>query len=207
MTPEGVFGPMPVGGAMIGGDAAPQTPPSFPILATPIVAMTPAPMIPDILQATMTTAPMTPDIPQATMTPAPTTPDIYQATMTSAPTTPVSYPFRWKSQGHRINGTIPFTRAKGEDTRLQMSKGIGKGRLPAYEQEYLLPKPPSVPPLPELGVHLPMPPPPPEEYAGVPTTPPMPRPAGVESPPPPPSPDAMSEASDSAVLVRGFFVA
>ena len=33
VTPEGVFGPMPVGGAMIGGDAAVQTPPSFPILA------------------------------------------------------------------------------------------------------------------------------------------------------------------------------
>ena len=32
VTPEGVFGPMPVGG----GDAAPHTPPSFPILATPI---------------------------------------------------------------------------------------------------------------------------------------------------------------------------
>ena len=69
---------------------------------------------------------------------------------------------------------------------------------------YPLPKPPSVPPLPQLGVNLPMPPPPPEEYTGVPTTPPMPRPAGVESPPPPPSPDAMSEASDSAVLERGF---
>ena len=47
--------------------------------------------------------------------------------------------------------------------RLQMSKGI-KGRLPAYEREYPLPKPPSVPP----------------------------------------SPDALSEASDSAVLERGF---
>ena len=70
-----------------------QTPPSFPILATRIAAMTPAPMTPDIPQATMTTAPMTPDIPQATMTPAPTTPDIHQATITSAPTTPVSYPF------------------------------------------------------------------------------------------------------------------
>ena len=57
---------------------------------------------------------MTPDIPQATMTPAPKTPDIHQATMTSAPTTLVSYPFRWKSQGHRINGTIPFTKAKGK---------------------------------------------------------------------------------------------
>ena len=45
----------------------------------------------------------------------------------------------------------------------------------------------SVPPLPQL------PPPPPEEYTGVPTTPPMPRPAGVESPPPPP-PDAMSRS-------------
>ena len=33
VTPEGVFGPMPVGGAIIGGDVAPQTPPSFPILA------------------------------------------------------------------------------------------------------------------------------------------------------------------------------
>ena len=84
-----------------------QTPPSFPILATPIAAMTPAPMTPHIFQATMTTAPMTPDIPQATMTTAPmtphipqatitpaaTTPDIHQTTMTSAPTTPVSYPF------------------------------------------------------------------------------------------------------------------
>ena len=57
VTPEGVFGPMPVGGAMIGGDAAPQTPPSFPILATPIAALTPAPMTPDIPQATMTPAP------------------------------------------------------------------------------------------------------------------------------------------------------
>ena len=36
VTPEGVFGPMVVGGAMIGGDAAPQMPPSFPILATPM---------------------------------------------------------------------------------------------------------------------------------------------------------------------------
>ena len=60
MTPEGVFGPMPVGGAIIGGDVAPQTPPSFPILATPIAAMTPAPMTPDISQATMTPAPITP---------------------------------------------------------------------------------------------------------------------------------------------------
>ena len=76
-------------------------------------------------------------------------------------------------------------RIRGEDMRLQMSKGIGKGRLPAYEREYPLPKPPSVPPLPQLGVNLPMPP-------------------GVESPPPLPSPDAMSEASDSAVLERGF---
>ena len=56
----------------------------------------------------------------------------------------------------------------------------------------------------QMEENLPMPPPPPEEYAGVPTTPPMPRLAGVESPPPPPSPDAMSEASDSAVLERGF---
>ena len=64
---------------MIGGDAAPQTFASFPILATSIAALTPAPM--------------TSDIPQATMTPAPTTLDIHQATMTSAPTTPVSYPF------------------------------------------------------------------------------------------------------------------
>ena len=55
VTPEGVFGPMLVGGAMIGGDAAPQTPPSFPILATPIAAMTP----------------MTPDIPHAAISPAP----------------------------------------------------------------------------------------------------------------------------------------
>ena len=60
------------------------------------------------------------------------------------------------------------------------------------------------PSIPQLGVNLPMPPPPLEEYAAVPTTPPMPRPTGVESPPPPPSPDAMSEASDSAVLERGF---
>ena len=82
---------------------------------------------------------------------------------------------------------------KGEDMRRAVSKG--KGRLPAYEREY---------PLPELGVNLPMPPPPPEEYAAVPTTPPTPRRTGVESPPPPPSPDAMSEASDSAVLERGF---
>ena len=190
VTPEGVFGPMPVGGAMIGGDAAPQTVSSFPILATPIAAMTPAPM--------------TPDIPQATMTPAPTTPDIHQATMTSAPTTPVSYPFQMEESRPPHQWNYPIYEGKGEDMLLQMSKGIGEGRLPAYEREYPLPKPPSVPPLPQLGVNLPMPPPPPEEYTGVPTTPPMPRPAGVESPPPPPSPDAMSEASDSAVLERGF---
>ena len=145
VSPEGVFGPMPVGGAIIGGDVAPQTPPSFPILATPIAAIRP--------------------------------------------------PIQWN---------YPIYEGKGEDMLLQMSKGIGKGRLPAYEREYPLPKPPSVPPLPQLRVNLPMPPPPPEEYTGVPTTPPMPRPAGIESPPPPPSPDAMSEASDSAVLERGF---
>ena len=132
------------------------------------------------------------DIPQATMTPAPTTPDIHQATVTSAPTTPVSYPFKMEESRPPHPWNYPIYEGKGEDMRLQMSKGIGKGRLP------------SVPPLPQLGVNLPMPPPPPEEYAGVPTTPPMPRPAGVESPPPPPSPDATSEASDSAVLERGF---
>ena len=103
-----------------------------------------------------------------------------------------------------LQWNYPIYEGKGEDTLLQMSKGIGKGRLPAYEREYPLPQLPSIPPLPQLGVNLPMPPPPPEEYTGVPTTPPMPRPAGVESPPPPPSPDAMSEASDSAVLERGF---
>ena len=137
---------------------APQTPPSFPILATPIAAMTPAPM--------------TPDIPQATMIPAPITPDIHQKEESRPP----------------IQWNYPIYEGKGEDMLLQMSKGIGKGRLPAYEREYPLPKPP----------------PPPEEYTGVPTTPPMPRPAGVESPPPPPSPDAMSEVSDSAVLERVF---
>ena len=98
--------------------------------------MTPAPMTPDIPQATMTPAPTTPDIHQATMTPAPTTPDIHRATMTSAPTTPVSYPFQ-----------IPIYEGKGEDMRLQMSKGIGKDRFPAYEREYPLPKLPSIPPL------------------------------------------------------------
>ena len=60
----------------------------------PQATMTPAPMAPHISRATMTPASMTPDISQATMTPAPTTPDIHQATMTSAPTTPVSYPFQ-----------------------------------------------------------------------------------------------------------------
>ena len=179
---------------MIGGDAVPQTPPSFPILATPIAAMTPAPMTPDIPHVAMTPAPVTP--------PAPTTPDIHQVTMTSAPTTPVSYPFQIKESRPPHQWNYPIYEGKGEDMRLGMSKG--KGRLPAYEREYPLPKPPSVPPLPQLGVNLPMPPPPPEEYAAVPTTPPMPRPTGVESPPPPPSPDAMSEASDSAVLERGF---
>ena len=152
----------------------------------------------------MTPAPMTPDIPQATMTPAPTTPDIHQATMTSAPTTPVSYPFQMEESRPPHQWNYPIYEGKGEDMLLQMSKGIGKGRLPAYEREYPLPKPPSVPPLPQLGVNLTMRRPPPEEYTGMPTTPPMPRPAGVESPPPPPSPDAMSEASDSAVLERGF---
>ena len=94
VTPEGVFGPMPVGGAMIGGDAAPQTPSSFPILATPIAALTPAPM--------------TPDIPQTTMTPAPTTPDIHQATMTSAPTTPVSYPFQMEESSPPLQWNYPI---------------------------------------------------------------------------------------------------
>ena len=70
--------------------------------------------------------------------------------------------------------------------RLQMSKGIGKGRLPANEREYPLASSTAG------GVYWSA------HY------PPMPRPAGVESPPPPPSPDAMSEASDSAVLERGF---
>ena len=53
--------------------------------------------------------------------------------------------------------------------------------------------------LPQLGVNLPT-----SSAGGVccATTPPIPRPTGVESPPPPPSPDAMSEASDSAVLER-----
>ena len=155
---EGVFGPMPVGGAIIGGDAAPQTPPSFPILANPIAAIT--------------SAPMTPDIPQATMTPAPTTPDIHQATMTSAPTTPVSYPFQMEESRPPHQWNYPIYEGEGEDMLLWMSKG--KGRPSAYEREYPLPKPPSVPPLPQLGVNLPMPPPPPEECAAVPTTPPMP---------------------------------
>ena len=170
---EGVFGPMPVGGAMIGGDAAPQTPPSF-LLATPKAAMTPAPMTPDIPQATMTTAPMTPDIPQATMTPA--------------PTTPASYPFQFKKSRPPHQWNYPIYEGKGEDMRRGVSKG--KGRLPAYEREYPLPKPPSG------GKSA--------DASAVPTTPPTPRPTGVESPPPPPSPDAMSEASDSAVLERGF---
>ena len=97
----------------------------FSILATPIAAMTPAPM--------------TPDIPQATMTPAPTTPDIHQATMTSAPTTPVSYPFQMEESRPPHQCNYPIYKIKGEDMRLQMSKGIGKGRLPAYEREYPLP--------------------------------------------------------------------
>ena len=78
VTPERVLGYAWV--AVIGEDAVPQTPSSFPILATHDpgyhAAITPAPMISDISQATMTSAP--------------TTPDIYQAT---APTTPVNYPF------------------------------------------------------------------------------------------------------------------
>ena len=123
-------------------------------------------------------------------------------TMTSAPTTPVSYPFQLEESRPPHQWNYPMYEGKGEDMRRWVSKG--KGRLPAYEREYPLPKLPSVPPLPQLGVNLPMPPPPPEEYAAVPTTPPTPRPTGVESPPPPPSPDAMSEASDSAVLERGF---
>ena len=166
LTPEGVFGPMPVGGAMIGGDAAPQTP----------------------------YCSYDPGYPSGDYDYCPDDPG-YQATMTSAPTTLVSYPFQMEESRPPHQWNYPIYEGKGEDMRLQMSKGIGKGRLPAYEREY---------PLFELGVNLPMPPPPPEEYAGVPTTPPMPRPAGVESPPPPPSPDAMSEASDSAVLERGF---
>ena len=54
---------------------------------------------------------------------------------------------------------------------------------------------PSVPPLPQLVVNLPMPPPPPEEYT---TT------SRCREPSASRSPDAMSEASDSAVLERGF---
>ena len=88
----------------------------------------------------MTPAPMTPDIPQATMTPAPTTPDIHQATMTSAPTTPVSYPFQMEESRPPHQWNYPIYEGKGEDMRLQMSKGIGKGRLPAYEREYPLPE-------------------------------------------------------------------
>ena len=98
---------------MIGGDAAPQTPPSFPILATPIAALTPAPM----------------------------TPDIHQATMTSAPTTPVSYPFQMEESSPPLQWNYPIYEGKGENMLLQMSKGIGKGRLPAYEREYPLSKP------------------------------------------------------------------
>ena len=137
---------------------------------------------------------MTPDIPHATMTPAPTTPDIHHATMTSAPTTPVSYSFQMEESRPPHQWNYPIYEGKGEDMRLGVSKG--KGRLPAYEREYPLPKPPSVPPLHQLGVNLPMPPPPPEEYAAVPTTPPMPRPTGIESPPPPPSPLARGTAFD-----------
>ena len=159
VTREGVFGPMPVGGAMIGGDAAPQTPLSFPILATPKAAMTPAPMTPDIPQATMTTAPMTPDIPQATMTPAPTTPDIHQATMTSAPTTPVSYPFQ-------IDGRVKAAAS------MELSHLRGqRGRSASSDEQRSWQRQTS---------------------------------GGVCWSAPPPSPDAMSEASDSAVLERGF---
>ena len=113
--------------------------------------MTPTPMTPDIPQATMTPALTTPDIHQATMTPAPTTPDIHQATMTSAPTTPANYPFQEKESRPPIQWNYPIYEGKGEDMLLQMSKGIGKGRLPAYEREYPWRKPPSVPPLPQIG--------------------------------------------------------
>ena len=73
-----------------------------------------------------------PDIPQATMTPAPTTPDMHQATVTSAPTTPVSYPFQMEESRPPHQWNYPIHEGKGEGMRLQMSKGIGKGRLPAY---------------------------------------------------------------------------
>ena len=78
-------------------------------------------------------------IPHATMTPAPTTPDIHHATMTSAPTTPVSYPFQMEESRPPHQWNYPIYDGKGEDMRLGMSKG--KGKLPAYEREYPLPRP------------------------------------------------------------------
>ena len=61
--------------------------------------------------------------------------------------------YNWRREESRPphQWNYPIYEGKGEDMRLQMSKGIGKGRLPAYENEYPLPKPPSVPPLPNWG--------------------------------------------------------
>ena len=143
VTPEGVFGPMPVGGAMIGGDAS--------YFGYPYSGHDSGSYDPTYPSGDYDYCSYDPDIPQATMTPAPTTPDMHQATMTSAPTTPVSYPFQMEESRPPHQWNYPIYEGKGEDMRLEMSKGIGKGRLPAYEREYLLPKPPSIPPLPQLG--------------------------------------------------------
>ena len=123
VTPEGVFGPMPQGGAIIGGDVAPQTPPSFPSLAS-----SNDPGYPSGCYDSCTNYPGYPS-------------GDYDSCPDNSGYPSSDYDFCSDNSG-------------------------------------------------ELGVNLPMPPPPPEEYTGVPTTPPMPRPAGVESPPPPPSPDA-----------------
>ena len=53
---------------------------------------------------------------------------------------PVSYPFQMEESRPPHQWNYPIYEGKGEDMRLQMSKGIGKGRLPAYEREYPLPK-------------------------------------------------------------------
>ena len=200
VTPEGLFGPMPVRGAMIGGDAATRRFRVF-LFWLPYSGHDSGSYDPGYPSGDYDSCPDDPGYPSG---------DYSCPDDSGYPSG--DYDFCSDNSGKL---SIPDGRVKATAS-MELSHLRGqRGRHASSDEQRHWPRQTSslrkgvsvlegVPPLPQLGVNLPMPPPPPEEYAGVPTTPPMPRPAGVESPPPPPSPDAMSEASDSALLERGF---
>ena len=106
---------MPVGGAMIGGDAAPQTPPSFPILASPYSGHDSGSYDPRYPSCGHYSGSYDSGYPSCD----------YDSCSDDSGYPACDYDFcsdnsgklsipDQKNQGHRINATIPFTRAKGK---------------------------------------------------------------------------------------------